>query len=157
MVDLGNLTGGSDDDDDKKKKKEQKKKKQKAKKDAKKQIAEEKSDGEKLEEFKGNVNKKTKSDNIAENEIESMLYALANPLLYLRGMETMCDEKLEKTNSKKYRIQKAMVTECLEQITKMYSLYNIHRIAEKHGYDWEEDVMFYVMENQDEEELMGIK
>lgn len=109
---------------------------------------------EKLEAFKGNKGGGGSGssgggnpvrDTTSNSDIENLLYALGNVHLYIEGVK----HKSESEDNKRSEMYKELASNFESQLVEFYGVFDVQKIAEKHGMDWEKDVLEHIIEHQD--------
>lgn len=122
------------------------------------QVKEEDTEGDELEQFKKSKGIDTKDHKSAsqktkvegkssKEEIEKTLRAIGNILLYVEGKM----RAMEDPDTKREEVGKKLMETFYDQYTGIISEHNVQTIAERYGMDWEEDVIKDIVSNQGEE------
>lgn len=110
----------------------------------------------KMDKFKGGSGTDSAAEGggeVPRQDVMDTLMAIANVVLYVEGKKRSKENPQSKREEKQYGVMEAMY----EYITDTISACEVQVICDKYGIDWEEDVLMEVLENQDEEELLGVK
>jgi hypothetical protein len=90
---------------------------------------------------------RTNSGNPTDDEIEDMLKCIANVLLVVEG--SVREKEQSDDVSQRDKTEKSVAENMYDRYTTIVSRTNVQRIAERHGFDWQEDIINFVLQEQD--------
>lgn len=137
--------GGSDDSDKEKKDSgsgSKKKSKKKKSGDAVKRSVEKKK--------QSSSESKDLSKSTTDEDIERLLMCIGNIIAYTEGAKLRLDDKKGKKATQRHHATKNIYD---ESVTFM-GAFNIQEVAERHGYDWQEDILEYILQHQDFDDMV---
>lgn len=90
---------------------------------------------------------KTNSGNQTSSDIRDLLDCIANVILFVEGNVRSKEEK--DNTAMKDKVQLRIAKGMYEQYNEIISRNEVQKIAEKHGYDWKDDILKGVLTEQD--------
>lgn len=94
-----------------------------------------------------------KKGNVSRKHIKKVLMAIANSILYAEGRV----RELEDPENAREEYSELVANNMYEQYSDITSQYEVQRIAEKYGFDWSEDIVSEVLEEQDYLDMVGVE
>lgn len=95
----------------------------------------------------GGQSLRTNSGDVDREDVKELLDCIANVILFIEG--TLRDKQNKDNLGMKQRTIMNVSKSVYDQYKDIISKNEVQRIAERHGYDWKEDVIEDVLENQD--------
>lgn len=92
---------------------------------------------------------KTNSGNVKKEDVKELLDCIANVILFVEGNIRAKEEKDDDKMDMRDKTIKFVAEKMYEQYKDIISKNRVQRISERHGYDWQKDVLQDVLENQD--------
>lgn len=83
-------------------------------------------------------------------DIRRLLLCIGNILAYTEGAKLQLEQKKGKKAKERLHATKNIHDESLT----FMSAFNVQEVAERHGFDWEDDVLNYILQHQDFEEMV---
>jgi len=124
--------------------------------DVSKSSSDRKSKSEKVEAFKKGSGVSSASPSskggVPIGDMEDVLKAIANVLLYSEGKSRAVDEP----SNAREKHSKTAADNVYDQFTEIASIYEVQLIAEKYGIDWEQDIIIDVLKEQDYTGKVGV-
>lgn len=84
------------------------------------------------------------------DDIRRLLLCIGNILAYTEGAKLQLEQKKGKQATERLHATKNIHDESLT----FMSAFNVQEVAERHGFDWEDDVLNYILQHQDFEEMV---
>ncbi len=97
-------------------------------------------------------NSVTSTTDVPRSHVKEVLMAIANSLLYAEGKSRAVDDP----ENGRERYSKAAADNIYEQYAEIASQYEVQLVAEKYGFDWENDIIKEVLEDQDYTGKVGV-
>jgi hypothetical protein len=98
------------------------------------------------------VDKNWERGDVPRSHIKKVLMAIANSILYAEGKS----RAVEDPSNAREEYSKAAADNMYEQYSDIVSQYEVQLIAEKYGFDWADDIVKEVLEDQDYANQVGV-
>lgn len=115
-----------------------------------------KSQAEQLQEFKKGTGVDVSDEDVGgvpRDQMEDMLKGIASMALYVEGKM----RATENHNNDREEVRHNIAGVIYDQFTELISQHDVQLIAEKYGYDWEDDIIEEVLTEEDTESRVGIE
>lgn len=89
---------------------------------------------------------------VPRSHIKKVLMAIANSILYAEGKS----RAVEEPSNTREEYSKLAADNMYEQYSDIVSQYQVQLIAEKYGFDWADDIVTEVLEDQDYTDKVGV-